>query len=253
MTKKIDLIESLGSKELTDLSKDILEVGLDSILKDGLLKDIPIIGSVINVFNLSKKIKESFEASKILKFLIELDGIPQDKTDQFKEKLENDKVRNHVGEQILLIISRLNEIDKATYIGKLFKLYIENGITQSDFFRLSNMISDAFLGDFEALEMYTQAPHVQRNIDRDVCIQQLYKVGLYDQKVQLNTIKKLSKAENEQRLKVEYRLNRFGTIIQSLYMELKKLSIVSHEMIEQGVDTPKRKRRLLDRRTASQQ
>ncbi|WP_118976423.1 hypothetical protein [Taibaiella koreensis] len=222
MIENIDLIESLGSKELTDLSKDILEVGLDSVLKDGLLKEIPIIGSVINVFNLSKKIKESFEASKILKFLIAVEGIPQEKIDQFKEKLENDKTRNYVGGQILLIIARLNEIDKATSIGKLFKLYIENGITQSDFFRLSHMISDAFLDDFVVLEMYTQAPHIRRDINRGVRIQQLHKIGLYDQKVQLNTIKKLSKAENEQRLKVDYMLNRFGTIVQDLYMELKK-------------------------------
>lgn len=41
------LIDSIGSSQVTELAQDFAEVTLDSILDDGLIKDIPIVGTIV--------------------------------------------------------------------------------------------------------------------------------------------------------------------------------------------------------------
>ena len=47
----VALSGSLG-ENILDITSDLLEVGLDSIVEDGLLKDVPILSTAISLFKM---------------------------------------------------------------------------------------------------------------------------------------------------------------------------------------------------------
>jgi hypothetical protein len=64
-----DFKSTILSSEAVGLAKDYTEIALDSMLNDGLLKDIPIIGSVMGIFKIGTTIRENHTIRKIATFL----------------------------------------------------------------------------------------------------------------------------------------------------------------------------------------
>ncbi len=52
------LTETIKNSELTKISGDLLEVGIDSVLKEGLLKDIPGINIINGIWNTGVAIRD---------------------------------------------------------------------------------------------------------------------------------------------------------------------------------------------------
>ena len=69
---------------LTDKSVDCLsslaEVGLDSIMEDGLFKDVPILSTVVSLYKIGDNIKDRYNIKKLIAFLNEINNeIPNEK------------------------------------------------------------------------------------------------------------------------------------------------------------------------------
>ena len=50
--------ESLFNDNLKDVAGDIIELGIDSILEDGLLRDIPIVNTIVGTFKFGQNIHD---------------------------------------------------------------------------------------------------------------------------------------------------------------------------------------------------
>ncbi|MFB9274902.1 hypothetical protein ACFFT4_07960 [Cohnella cellulosilytica] len=97
---------------------------IDMSIDDGLLKDIPIIGNLFSVINISQKIKDWFFYKKIHKFLFSLASIENEKRTKFIEQIGNSNDKKRIGEELIIMIERLDHIEKSLYLGILFKAYI---------------------------------------------------------------------------------------------------------------------------------
>jgi len=140
------------SSESIDLVKDYIELGLDSVISDGLLKDVPIMGTLVGLFKLGSSIKDRHTAKKILRFLNQLADIPVQERERFASELNTeDEYHESVSEKVLLIVERLDETKKAEIVGNLFKLYILDVINKEYFLRLSGIVERAMLYDLLAL------------------------------------------------------------------------------------------------------
>ena len=153
------LVTTIVNSQIKDIGIDILEISLDSVLDEGVLKEIPIIGSLAKLYSVGSTIQGKIFEKKILKFLYETDKISDEKKAKFQAEIEqNPNYRNQIGEKLLIIIDKIDDNDKSTIIGKLFRKYIEEEIDLDVFQRLASTIVNSFLPDLKILYKYKEKP-----------------------------------------------------------------------------------------------
>lgn len=209
----IDIFKSVKSKAINELTPELLEMSLDLVIESEVLKDIPVFGIGFKSYSLYKNITESFFTKKLLKFLFELKDIPQANREKFIVELESKNETNKAGEKLLITLNRLNDVDKATIIGKLLKQTILGKITFDNFKRLTHIIDNTYLEDMELLK----DNEYLRNINDDIK-SNLYQVGLLNQSIKDNREQEEYKFKQSGRREIipasfEYELNSYGKIL----------------------------------------
>ncbi len=142
--------ETLKDSDLQSLGGNLSELVIDSVLEDGIMKDIPIISTIIGLSNIGIKISDRILLNKIISFLFELKDIPKSKREEMITKIDNSKkYKIKVGEKILLIIDKCNDYENSQYVAKLFSSYIAAKINYNDFLRGANIIQSVEINDFK--------------------------------------------------------------------------------------------------------
>jgi hypothetical protein len=139
----MSLIETIKSPDLEDLAQDFGEVALDSILKDGILKDIPVVSSIVGVAKAAISIRDKLLVKKLLHFLHELSDTTEEERRNFLQEFEKDpKEQRKVGENLILLLDRLDNMDKPAMVAKLLKAYIKREIENYDEFTFYSSVVD---------------------------------------------------------------------------------------------------------------
>lgn len=149
----LSLIETIASPDLADLAQDFGEIALDGILKDGLLKDLPVFSSIVGVAKVAISIRDKLLVRKLLHFLHELGDTTEEERRKFLQQFANDpKEQRKVGENLILLLDRLDNLDKPTMVAKLFKAYLKGDIRDYDeFVYYSSVVDRAPISDLSAL------------------------------------------------------------------------------------------------------
>lgn len=149
--------KSITGSEIAKMGTNFSEMALDAVLKDGMLKDIPVINSVISLYNVGVGIRESFLIKKLYRFLFELKDIPAAERTAFLEKMESkESFQQDVVERLLILIDRIDNIEKSDILGKLFAATIIKQMELHRFFRLTFIVERAFLEDLKVLWVKAQ-------------------------------------------------------------------------------------------------
>jgi hypothetical protein len=143
------LIKTLKMEGLRGLAQDYIELGIDSMLKEGLVKDIPIISTIVNLSKVACGIRDSIYFSKLLLFLQKVADTSPWEREKFIE--ENCKDERYFEQNILLIIEQADQMEKAAFIGKVFKACILGQIAYEDAIMLSSMVNKAMWSDIEEI------------------------------------------------------------------------------------------------------
>lgn len=216
------LEDSIQSNELGQLSSDISEAVIDSILKDGLLKELPIIGTVVGLFKFGVSFRERTYLRKIYKFLYQIKDISQNERESFnKSILKNSKTTYDFFEKLLYLIDRLDDTDKAVIVGKLFNALIKEKIKTDDFLRLASIIDKVYIGDLRYLEfrygddrkMTKEESHEYfRSISESTIQESLVNIGLmrFDEEENIQEQKRLNARK---KMKRRYRTTNMGSIL----------------------------------------
>lgn len=145
MKKGQEIINALSDAK--DMASDIAEIALDSVLNDGVIKDIPLVGSFMKLVSMGKNISGYLFARKLYEFYFNLKDIPKEKIEAFKQKLNDENIAEEVGERLLLIINQADEIEKCKVIGIIFSAYIEEKISHIQCQRLCLAVNKVFIPD----------------------------------------------------------------------------------------------------------
>ncbi|UFH32636.1 hypothetical protein LNP04_02670 [Chryseobacterium sp. C-71] len=135
------------------LASDIAEISLDSFTDDGIIKDVPIIGTIIKLLNIGNTISDRIFTDKLIHFLKEIDNLDQEFI--LKEIRYIDDSGNHtrkVGEKILEIINRIDSDGKPQIIGRLFRNFINKQFSYFDFLKLADIVEKSFYYDLILLK-----------------------------------------------------------------------------------------------------
>ncbi|MDS3859535.1 hypothetical protein RIF25_01810 [Thermosynechococcaceae cyanobacterium BACA0444] len=135
------LTETLAESELSDLSSEIAEVALDSFLQDGFLKDLPVINIITGLWKTGVTVRDFLLTKKLIYFLNEIQDIPAERRKRMLANLERDKeFRGKVGDNLMLLIDRLDSLGKARFLGKAFRAYVNESFDSSHFWDLALII-----------------------------------------------------------------------------------------------------------------
>jgi len=90
----VTMFETLKS-DLSGIGIDCLEIGIDGIFEEGLLKDIPIINSFVSLCKTGVNIRERFLIKKLMIFLVSLSETKIEKRLEFIHKHEEESTDNN--------------------------------------------------------------------------------------------------------------------------------------------------------------
>lgn len=147
-----NLADTVAEVGLIGLSSEILEFSIDQVLEEGLIKDIPVVGWISKGLVLQRSISDRILYNKILRFIFALESIDSGSKDSFRAKIKNDvKYKRKVGEHLLLILDRIDDLTKPEMIAKCFDHHLTGDLEFSHFIDLVQVIERSTIGDLEAL------------------------------------------------------------------------------------------------------
>lgn len=145
--------QSIFNDSPADGVANIAEVGIDSIMSDGLLKDIPIVNLLLNA---SRTFKAIHERNLLKNTALFLDAVNSQKIDDkkvqaYKKKLLNEKTAERELGRVIVLLDQYVDNTKAQMLGRLFCQYIDRDYSWDKFCELSDILNRLFLDDMPFL------------------------------------------------------------------------------------------------------
>lgn len=147
-----------------DLPAEVLEFSIDQVLDEGLLKDIPFVGWIAKGISTADSISDVIFFNKIVRFLFALENVDPKVQEDCRAKMSVDSdYRRRVGEHLVLIIDKLDSLQKAEVLAKCFRHFLHGDMDHDRFMDLSHLVDRASLADLKAISV----PDSQRLLFRD--------------------------------------------------------------------------------------
>ena len=128
----------IKSDSVVEFSKEVLEMGIDAALESGIVKEIPIVSTVVGVFSVGGAIRDQLLASKVIGFLAELSKLSTEERDGMIEKLNADeKFAGRVGDALIEILDRMESERKPGIAAQCFAAYARG---QIDYLQLRRLL-----------------------------------------------------------------------------------------------------------------
>lgn len=136
-----------------DLLQEAAEFSFDTLLKDGVVKDIPAVGIVAKLYSAALGVQGYIFAKKIRRFLTELRSIPKKEREAFAERLEKDKEqKERTAETLVALLDKIDDLAKAPLLARAFSSYVRQEIDFSTFQRLAAAVDRCLVSDLPLLE-----------------------------------------------------------------------------------------------------
>lgn len=151
----IELVNSIA-ENLSSIVRDLAEVGFDSIVKEGVLRDIPVFNTFHNLYQAGVEIRQQLFIKKIINFWKELPNTSLHERQKFVEWMDkNPNQKLTFGENILLLIDRADSIEKPSILGRLLNPCTLGDISYEDMMRLCFIVDRVYMPDLNYLTSFT--------------------------------------------------------------------------------------------------
>lgn len=156
MDKIIPSFASSLFDESKDSIGDITELGIDSLLDDGVFKDLPIVSMLVGVKNTYQNIHDRNLLKQTLTFIKQFNSgsINQEKLNKYRDMLNTDskKAEKELG-RVLIILNSTIDMEKSQMLANLYKSYINEKINWNQFCEFAEIIKMLFLNDFNIIDL----------------------------------------------------------------------------------------------------
>jgi hypothetical protein len=133
---------------IREIVTDGIEVTLDCYIDHEVLKDIPIVGTLVNVWKAKKTISDKIFYIKMERFLRRTKNIDQSSAREWRRKMKDDpESARKIGETIVLCLESQSSLKKCDIIGHLFRKMIENDLSKEVFDRMIHAIWQMYVHD----------------------------------------------------------------------------------------------------------
>jgi len=167
-----------------DSLEDIAEIGLDMLLQDGPIKELPIIGFLSRIGKGASSVRDAITAKKILVFVQQVreNSITDDALQQHIEELNgNPKKQGKELETILDYIDKQTGYIKSKILGNFYYSFLNKDISWDDLIILADVTDDISIPDIETLkDLYEKREYLQEDCFDINCAKRLDRCSLID-------------------------------------------------------------------------
>lgn len=175
------------TEEVSGCVGEFLEIGIDSLLEDGLTKDIPFLSTFTSIYKIGKTIQERYHLKKLAVFLNEINSnTTNEETRRYYRRkfCSNEKYRNKELEYITILIDRYTELKKPQLLAKVYLAYLCADIDWHSFVKFAEIIDRLLPNDY--LLLNEEALNIAIHNDNYDIASRLVSVGLAYMKVDIN-------------------------------------------------------------------
>lgn len=131
------LVSSIATADLVDMGADLAEVGLDQFLAEGVLRDVPILGTLAGMYRTFGVVRDRVFTSKVVRFLVQLAEIPVADRQRFLAQHVRPADRRRLGETLVLLLDRLDDMQKPEALAHLFAAHVRGECDLETFRKLA--------------------------------------------------------------------------------------------------------------------
>jgi hypothetical protein len=194
---------------ISAISKDLAEIGLDTLLDDGIFKDIPFVNTMVSLYKTGKSVTNIFYVKKLIAFLNSLSELDIEKRQNFIDNdLNTQEKKEKFTETFLLLIEKSDDISKVKLCSKIIEYHILEKCTYSEMVRVSKMVDKVFYSDLEHLVLFEDG-----NLENQIITDELYKNGFLSYGGTSGGTFGGSLTENGGMI---YNINRYGEIVKDI-------------------------------------
>lgn len=150
------------SEPSIDLTSEILEIPIDQITDNEIIKQLPLVGSIVKLSKLSLAIRDRFLLKKTLRFIVQVNQASDSQKFQkhFKNLQSNKKIMEKELEHVLFVLDRLNNQRKSEILANFYISYIDKDIEfdWDDFCTFSEILEIFSVYDYETLDRLKSQP-----------------------------------------------------------------------------------------------
>jgi hypothetical protein len=115
------IVRAVGDTAALDIASDWAEMGLDQLLDDGLVEKIPVVAHLRALWKTGRQLSDLLFTRKLFRFLSQLSSVSEVERATFVQELEQDpKLRSRVGEHVLLLLDRADDLRKPQLLAAAF-------------------------------------------------------------------------------------------------------------------------------------
>jgi len=172
-------------EEAISIISDNAEVIVDSLIENEILKEIPVIGTSINIIKAVNSIRDNAYLNKVKRFLEHLGEFTEEQRQRLAEESRKDKKRRtRFGESLFSTIEQSDSLSKIDYLACAFESFLNSEIDDHELRHICHAIKTAFCDELkEIIETENVPPQIllKHNISSGLAIA-IYKKPIWDQK-----------------------------------------------------------------------
>lgn len=132
---------SLRSDRALNIAADAVELGLDAIQSQGVIREIPIVNTLVSIGKIGLSIRDAIFTAKLLRFLNALRDVPANERRAMLDKLEGDRnFGRKAGHHLLELLERNESHRKPEMTARVFAAYVSGKVDLITFHRLNTAI-----------------------------------------------------------------------------------------------------------------
>lgn len=215
-------LQLINNKESRSLLKEYVEIAIDASTGSEILKSIPMVNTLTGGGKFIISVRDQLFLKKMKTFLEGLEDIPQEKIDEFIEEIKEKNEKEELGEKIISVVEQADSKDKSRLLGILFRMYLKQDISRSDFEFLSFCVNKAFMEDIYRLTPRSIKDKNSIEVD-EIWGSALYPLGLANMEIEERADPFHTDDSSRNRIHSYFSLNDYGKILTSAVRELDKL------------------------------
>lgn len=155
-------VKTLAAENLASVVQDLGEVALDSTMNDGVLREVPVLSTVLGIGRAALAVRDQIFASKVKRFIESVANLSwSERARMIDELAGTDALKERVGLTIFDLLEKSDPVDKPRLIGNLFVALGRGYISGGDILRLSSMITGVFVEDLALLAASHRAEEIE--------------------------------------------------------------------------------------------
>lgn len=174
-------IDETSDSSIQNLAVEYGEMAVDQLIEDDLLREVPLIGTGVKVIKVIVAVKDVIFQRNLTRFRYHLGDVSEEKKRDFINKLErDDDYRQKVGENLVLLLHRIDDVRKCEVIARIFRAFLEGTLTEQQFEKLRVAVDRMRYYDLPALvDFYSDSPS-EEILSNDSLRQEFLHWGLAD-------------------------------------------------------------------------